>query len=149
MNKLGTKQVIPMGLALLSALFLFTGLKKFGFWNSTSGPTPAFVPSIICTLMLILSLAALARSFKEAPAKYHRDELLFIFVTAMILVGVYLIGMLPALSLFVILWLRIVEKAPWKTTLLILLITMGIMVGVFVVWLHVRFPVGIIFEMLT
>ena len=54
------------------------------------------------------------------------------------------IGMLPTLALFVILWLKVLEKASWKTTLIILVIVMAIVIGVFVLWLGVRFPNGMI-----
>ena len=58
------------------------------------------------------------------------------------------IGMLPTMAIFVVLWLKLLEKAPWKDTLIILAIVMAIVIGVFVVWLKVQFPEGLIFEML-
>ena len=44
--------------------------------------------------------------------------------------------------------LELMEKAPWKHIILILAIVMAIVIGVFVMWLHVRFPEGVLFEML-
>ena len=52
------------------------------------------------------------------------------------------------MAIFVVLWLKLLEKAPWKDTLIILAIVMAIVIGVFVVWLKVQFPEGLIFEML-
>ena len=56
--------------------------------------------------------------------------------------------MIPAIILYVILWLRVVEKTPWKQTLIVLATIMAIVYGVFVVWLGVPFPQGFILEAL-
>ena len=70
-------------------------------------------------------------------------------LTAAAIIGcTYLIGMLPALGLFVVLWLKLVEHTPWKTTLIILAIVAALVIGVFVLWLGVRFPTGLIYEMI-
>ena len=41
-----------------------------------------------------------------------------------------------------------VEKAPWKDTLIVTIGTMAILIGVFAIWLQVRFPAGFIGDML-
>ena len=69
-----------------------------------------------------------------------------ILLAAAIIGCTYLIGMLPALGLFVVLWLKLVEHAPWKTTLIILAIVAALVIGVFVMWLGVRFPTGLIYD---
>lgn len=148
MKKFGTKQIVPLALAALSATFLVTGLSKFGFWDSTKGPTPAFVPSIICVILLALSVAQLATSFKEAPAVFHRDEFKIILAILLLVAGIYVIGMFPAMIVFMLVWLGVVEKSPWKSTILVTAATMALLYGVFAVWLHVRFPEGLIMEML-
>lgn len=151
LKKIGTKQIVPLIVAAVCLVFLITGLNKFGFWNATQkSPTPAFVPSIICTLLIVICLITVALSLKEESGKatYHRDEFLVILAAAGIICGTYLIGMLPALGLFVVLWLKLVEHTPWKTTLIILAIVAALVIGVFVLWLGVRFPNGMIYDML-
>ena len=147
LKKFGTKQIVPLIVAAICLVFLITGLSKFGFWNEAQkSPTPAFVPSIICTLLIVICLATVFLSLKDesGKAKYDRDEFLVILTAAAIIGCTYLIGMLPALGLFVILWLKLVEHTPWKTTLIILAIVAAIVIGVFVLWLGVRFPNGLI-----
>ena len=146
MRKFGTKQIVPLCIAAVCAVFLITGLQKFGFWNATQkSPTPAFVPSIICVLLIAICLITVFTSLKEdGKAVYHREEFLVIATAIAIIVLTNVIGMLPTLALFVVLWLKILEKASWKTTLIILVIVMAIVVGVFVLWLGVRFPNGMI-----
>lgn len=146
MKKFGTKQIVPLCIAAVCAVFLITGLRKFGFWNATQkSPTPAFVPSIICVLLIAICLITVLTSLKESgKAAYHREEFLVIGTAIAIIVCINVIGMLPTLGIFVVLWLKLLEKASWKTTLIILAIVMAIVVGVFVLWLGVRFPNGMI-----
>jgi len=148
MKKFGTKQIVPLCIAAICAVFLITGLQKFGFWNATQkSPTPAFVPSIICVLLIAICLITVFTSLKEGgKAVYHREEFLVIATAIAIIVCINVIGMLPTLAIFVVLWLKLLEKAPWKTTLIILIIVMAIVIGVFVLWLGVRFPNGMILD---
>lgn len=150
LKKIGTKQIVPLIIAGICLVFLITGLNKFGFWNAAQkSPTPAFVPSIICTLLIVICLITVVLSLKEdGKAEYHRDEFLVILAAVGIILGTYVIGMLPALGLFVVLWLKLVEHTPWKTTFIILAIVAALVIGVFVLWLGVRFPNGMIYDML-
>ena len=148
--KLGTKHIVPLLVAVVCLIFLITGLSKFGFWNDTNkSPTPAFVPSIICVLLIVICLLTVFMDIKkDGKAKYHKDEFLVILTAFAIIGATYLIGMLPTLCLFVVLWLRLVEHTPWKTVAIILAIVMAIVIGVFVLCVGVRFPSGLVFETL-
>ena len=149
MKKFGTKQVMPIIIAVICGIFIYSGLNKFGFWNGSKGPSAAFVPTIVCTLLIALCIVAFIKSFKDTkPVKYFKDEFIMIAVGLILIGAIYLIGMLPALAIFVVVWLKLMEKAPWKHIILILAIVMAIVIGVFVLWLKVRFPEGLLFEML-
>jgi len=144
-----TMQIIPLLISAVCVLFITTGLSKYGFWDEVKGPTAAFVPTIVCVMLLALCVMDFLKSFKDTKVvKYYKDEFLMIATGFIILLAIHFIGMLPALALFVVVWLKLVEKAPWKHILLILAIVMAIVVGVFVMWLKVRFPEGVLFEML-
>ena len=149
MRKFGTKQIVPLCVAAVCAIFLVTGLQKFGFWNDVQkSPTPAFVPSIICVVMILICLGLVLSSLKQdGKAAYHRDEFLVILTAiAIILASNFLLGMLPSLAVFAILWLRLVEKTPWKTVCIIVVFLAALVIGVFVLWLGVRFPNGMILD---
>ena len=149
MKKFGTKQVMPLLIIAVCAIFIQNGMSKFGFWDSSKGPTAAFVPVIVCTLMMALCAVDFVKSFKDTKAvKYYKPEFIMILTGFVLLAAVHFIGMLPALAIFVVVWLKLMEKAPWKHIILILAIVMAIVIGVFVLWLKVRFPEGILFEML-
>ena len=62
--------------------------------------------------------------------------------------GSFVFGMLPTLALFLVLWLRCLEKYPWKTVLTVSAIIMAVVLAVFVFWLDVMFPNGLILDML-
>jgi len=144
-KRIGTKQIVPLCIAALCGVFIYTGLTKFGFWNSTKAePTAAFVPTIICTILLVLCLAYVATSLgKDGRAVYHKEEFLIILAAAALIACILVLGMLPSLALFVVLWLKLVEKSSWKTTAIVLAIIMAIVIGVFVLWLKVQFPWGV------
>ena len=149
MKKFGTKQVMPLIIIAICAIFIHNGMSKFGFWDSSKGPTAAFVPVIVCTMMIALCVSDFLKSFKDTKAvKYYKDEFIMIATGFVVLAAIHFIGMLPALAIFVVLWLKLMEKAPWKHIIIILAIVMAIVIGVFVLWLKVRFPEGILFEML-
>lgn len=149
LKKINTRQVVPLIIAAVCVLFLVTGISKFGFWNSTAkSPTPAFVPSIVCILLFIVCLITVFKGDKEAekPTKYYREEFLVILTAAAVIGCTCLIGMLPALGLYVLLWLKLLEHASWRTTIIIMAIVMAIVIGVFVLWLGVRFPTGLLYD---
>ena len=149
MKKFGTKQVMPLLIMAVCALFVYNGMSKFGFWNASKGPTAAFVPTIVCVLLMVLCVCDFLKSFKDTGVvKYYKPEFIMIATGFLILAAIHFIGMLPALAIFVVLWLKLMEKAPWKDIILILAIVMAIVIGVFVIWLKVRFPEGVLFEML-
>lgn len=146
MSKFGSKQFIPIGTAALAVLWICTGLTQYGFWETGKGPTPGFVPIIIAVLMLAVSVLALTQSFKEDKPEYPKANWLVILAGFSIFAFTFLLGMIPTLAIYVIAWLKFYEKCSWKNTLIVFAVIMAIVLGVFVFWLGVPFPQGIILE---
>ena len=144
MRKFGTKQIVPLCIAAVCAVFLKVGLDKFGFWDAKKlSPTAAFVPTIICAVLLLICVITVLTTLKDdGKAKYHKEEFLVIGAAVAVILCSYLLGMLPTLGLFVILWLKLVEKTTWKTVIIIVVFLAVLVIGVFVLWLGVRFPNG-------
>jgi hypothetical protein len=141
-----TATLIPVCTGLLAALWIVYGLTRHGFWDSLKGPMPGFVPVLMATLMLALSVLGVIGSLK-AKSKPDRRENWTILLASGIAFGlVFLIGMIPALMVFVFVWLKFYEKAGWKNTGIILLISFGIAYGIFTLWLEILFPAGIIVD---
>jgi len=145
MGKFGSKQLMPLAIAALAVVWIVAGLSHYGFWAGTS-PTPGFVPVLIAAVMLVISILAFVQSFKETPASYPRGSWAIVYASFAIFGATFLIGLLPTLALFVLLWLKVYERSPWVPTLIVLALMMALSYGVFVMWLNVHFPRGMIFN---
>lgn len=145
-KRFGMNQIIPVAAALIAVVFIWLGLSKYGFWHPTKGPQPGFFPVIISTAMLFAAVVAFLFSFKEAPLIWPRENWMAVLSCALIIGASFLIGLIPSVALYVIVWLKAFEKCTWKTTLITFAVIMAIVVGCFVVWLGVPFPKGILFE---
>ena len=148
-KKFNAQAVIPLFTAIVSLVFIVVGLKDFGFW--TNQPTPSFFPIIIAAVLLVTSLVCFVQTLtakERTEVKYNLHELLVILGGAGIIAGTYLIGLVPSCLLYIFLWLKLVERAPWKVIIVIELIIAAIALGVFTTWLQVRFPVGMLGDLL-
>lgn len=144
MKKMSMRQLLPIIMALLGSIFAIVGFLQLGFWNKIDGPMPGFFPSIMAIVMVGTSILAFFQSLKEKQkTEYKKEEILVIMAGAGIFAVTFLIGLLPTLFLYVILWLKIFEKESWKSTLIVLAVTLAISIGVFYIWLGVQFPVGL------
>lgn len=148
MNKVNTKTLLPIATGLLSILFIYFGLVEYGIWDDKKGPLGGFFPVIIAAVLLLISILAIIQSFKETKAVYEKESWLPVVGVMLIILATYIIGMIPSVLIYLVAWLRIVGKSSWKETLLVTLIIGAIVYGVFVAWLNIPFPQGIIFEWL-
>jgi hypothetical protein len=140
------KMGIPLCSAVVGIVWVFVGLTHHGFWDEIKGPLPGFVPSLMAGVMVVVSIVGIFQSLKREDAPGRRESWT-ILLAAFITFGlVFLVGMIPALLVFVFLWLRFYEKVSWKNTIIILVISFGIAYGVFVEWLSIPFPNGVIID---
>ncbi len=142
-------QVIPIVGIIISLVFMYLGLTKYGFWDEFKGPKPGFFPTIISVLMLLASSLSLVFSFKEKTVDWPLENWILPLSVLGVLLATFVIGLLPSLAIFVILWLKKFEKCTWKTTLTVFAIIAAIVVGAFVLWLGVPFPKGIILTLIS
>ena len=147
-RKIDARQLLPAGLIVISVIWIYKGLTEFGFWNPLRGGTPAFMPICIATVLLIMSSIMLFKSYSEQKPTYTKLCLVFLLLCVAIVGLSLLIGFLPASLLFVLLWLRVIEKAPWKGTLIVFASLAVMAYGVFNIWLSVPFPKGLLFELI-
>ena len=145
MKRIGTKQIVPLVLAVFAVVFAVIGFAQLGFWSHVDGPQPGFFPAIMAIVMFLTSIVSFFQSLKDKEAaRYERNELLVIAGGAGIIVGSYIIGLLPSCYLFIILWLKVFEHTSWKDTVIVLAVCVAISVGVFRLWLGVYFPRGLL-----
>lgn len=142
----GVKTLIPISTAVIGLVFLVLGFGTYGFWHETSGPLPGFFPAIIGIVLVAISVIAVVQSLKDEAQPIPLRNWFPAIATLLIILMTFVIGMLPSLGLFLILWIRFYEKYPWKTTIITTTVILAIVVGVFMYWLNVPFPKGFILD---
>ena len=146
---LNPQAAIPLTTAALALVFLVAGVVDYGFWSNQ--PTPGFFPIIIAVVLLITSLVCLfqALAVKDAKsARCNRSEMLVVLGGAGIILGTYLIGLVASCLVYIWVWLKFVEHASWKVIITVEVIIAAIALGVFTGWLQVRFPVGLLGDLI-
>lgn len=147
MIKVNSRKIFPAFTLLISMLFIVVGITKYGFWDGVKGPTPGFIPIIVAAVLAATSLLAFVQSFKEeGKPVYFKKEWLEIIAGFSIFGFVFLIGFIPTLFVYAIVWLKVYEKCTWKSTIIVTAVIMAIVIGAFVIWLGVPFPQGIILD---
>lgn len=144
MKSLNSKILIPAVTAFIGGLFVYLGLTKFGFWDSINGPMPGFLPTITGSLLLAISLFSLKQAWGSQAPIYYGIELSVILGCLGIILLTFIIGLIPSVIVYIVVWLRYVEKTPWISTLKVAGFMTVLVVGVFVLWLKIPFPKGLL-----
>ena len=142
--KFKMKMFIPLVSLGLGIFWIYYGLSNYGFWHPVKGPVMGFVPTLIASVLVLLSILGLIKSFKEKDEADRPENWLIVLVACIVFSMVFIFGMLFSLMAFVFVWLKLYEKVNWKNTVIVLLISFAIIYGVFIRWLRVPFPNGII-----
>lgn len=148
-KKFNLRTIIPLATAIIALVFIVVGLKDYGFWKNQ--PTPGFFPIIIAVVLLASSIACfvqIARDKDSEEVKYNRNELMVMLGAAGIILCTFLIGLVPSCLIYIFLWLKFVEHASWKVIIIIEIIMAAIILGVFTAWLQIRFPMGLLGDMI-
>lgn len=144
MFKLKLKNILPLITALIGLLFSLMGFFKYGFWNNIIGTLPGFFPTIIGTLLFVISILAFVQSFKDEDNPSKKENWFPVLAVVLILASTFIFGLYISLAAFMIYWVRFYEKCSWKTTIITFSIMFVIVVGAFGMWLNIPFPKGII-----
>lgn len=148
-KKWNLRTVIPLATIVISLVFILVGMKDYGFWKGQ--PTPGFFPIIIAVVLLISSIACfvqIARDKDSEAVRYNRNELMVMLGAAGIILCTFVIGLVPSCLIYIFLWLKFVEHASWKVIVIIEIIMAAIILGVFTFWLQIRFPMGLLLDMI-
>ena len=148
-KKWNLRAVIHLATIVISLVYILVGLKDYGFWKGQ--PTPGFFPIIIAVVLLASSIACfiqIARDKDSEAVRYNRNELIVMLGAAGIILCTFVIGLVPSCLIYIFLWLKFVERASWKVILIIECIMAAIILGVFTFWLQIRFPMGLLLDMI-
>ncbi|WP_072825654.1 tripartite tricarboxylate transporter TctB family protein [Modicisalibacter ilicicola] len=140
LNSTVTVFIILMGIAWAALGFL-----KYGFWFN-NGPGAGFFPAVAGTGVAILGTFSLLRS-PPRNSDTSIKNLWPAIAMALTIITIPLLGMIPSMVIFIILWMAVIEQKKWMTSLIT-----GIGAGVVVyllfgLWLKVAFPQGLLLEM--
>jgi hypothetical protein len=114
-GRFGMNQIIPIATALMAVVFIWLGLKTYGFWDPNQGPMPGFFPVLIAAAMLVAS--AVAFSFyvqRMRAADLAEGKLAGRAERALNIGSTFLIGLIPSIAAYVLIWLRGYEKCSWR-----------------------------------
>ena len=147
--KIPTKVIVPVVTCAIGILFASIAFGQYGFWDSVAmKPTKGFFPGIISIGLIALSVLAFINGLKSPTAEFRLINWYVPLAVLLIIAATYVIGMIPSLLIFVLLWLKVYEKQSWTTTISALLIVSFIVIGCFRIWLDIQFPIGFIGELI-
>lgn len=138
------KYIFPSALLMIALLFIYEGIVNIGFWEEDKGPLGGFYPVIIATVLIVVTGVCLLQTAKEKIIQVDSEELKLIVSVIGIIIGAYVIGLLLSIEIYLILWMRRVEKLNWKKSLIFSISTIGIVYLIFGIWLEVQFPMGLL-----
>ena len=138
-------------LLAFAVAFSVGALKQYQWWGS-GGPGPAFMPFWLGLVMALLALSMLLRSLKQKEpgaawlprGEGLRDMLVVLAATVAFIALLKVTGMIIGTALYLAFLVRYLGKHRWWVTLAIALAAAGFNWLVFVHWLRVPMPEGMI-----
>jgi putative tricarboxylic transport membrane protein len=138
-------------LLAFAVAFSVGALKQYQWWGS-GGPGPAFMPFWLGLVMAFLALSMLLRSLKQKDpgaawlprGEGLRDMLVVLAATVAFIALLKVTGMIIGTALYLAFLVRYLGKHRWWVTLAIALAAAGFNWLVFVHWLRVPMPEGMI-----
>lgn len=141
--------VVPALLMLVLSAVIAFDTRSLSFWDDTT-PGPAFLPVWLAVAGVVLFVLRLleARRSPQTIAWPERAAIARIAVILGALAVVPLLspvaGLVPALALFVAFLLLVVLRQPLWPSLATVAITAGLVYAIFVGWLGVPLPKGVL-----
>ncbi|HEX6321758.1 MAG TPA: tripartite tricarboxylate transporter TctB family protein [Burkholderiales bacterium] len=143
---------ITAALLLAFAVAFSAGALKQYQWWGPGGPGPAFLPFWLGLVMACLAAMMLTRSLREKNAgaawlprgEGLRDMLVVLGVTVAFVALLRVTGMLLGTAIYLVVLVRYLGRHPWWLALLVAAAAAGFNWLVFVRWLRVPMPEGVL-----
>ena len=148
MKNINSRIIFPSLTLLAGLVWVVMGLTQYGWWTDNK-PGSGFFPSIVGIILFGISILAIVNEKKSEQPEYIRGHLYPLLAAVGIILAAMVIGFFPALVLFLFGWLKWFEKYSLKFALLTSGVTVLSLFGIFVLWLRVPFPMGIIYKALV
>ncbi len=138
--------LVTVGIVLMGASWAVLGYFKYGFWVN-DGPGGGFFPVVAGLGAAMLGIYELL--FSAVRAKAIGAKCLWPAAAMAITVAtIPLLGMVLAMTLFIVLWIFLAERKTWQKAVLTGLGAGVAIYLVFGLWLKVPFPQGLFLEMI-
>ena len=116
-----------------------------GGWRT---PGPGFLPLVVGVAASLLGAGlALSRTPQDLSEDGRRPTSGRLFAPGLLLaayaLGLERLGFVPATFVFILAWLRVVERSPWSQVALMAAGTTAVLYGIFIRWLAIPLPAGI------
>ena len=143
--------IFEIFLLIVAIYWDVTAFTTLPLWKGTS-IAGGMVPAIISTIMIILIVYRLIKQYKngELTKEYiagsakdiNWKSYLPILIAVVLLAKV--LGLFITLTIMLFLWLRFLSGCSWGKSLLITAIVMAVIYGIFIAWLVVPLPKGML-----
>lgn len=148
MLKKSGKYIVPVFVILAGLFFAIYSYTHYQFYSPTQGPMQGFMPVVLGILLVISGIAALIQARHEEDKPLDPRNWSVVFAMGLVLICNFILGTLPSVAIFLIVWLKFVSKYNWKITLFVFAVIMAFVIGVFQIWMDIPFTEGIIMETL-
>ena len=145
---LNTRVVLPALTGVIGILWIYVGLVHHGWWVE-GRPGSGFFPSLAGGILLFVSILAVLSERREEPPMFMVSHVYPVAAAVAVVLLALLIGFFPALTLYVLGWVKFYERYRWPFSLAVTAVTIGAMYGIFSIWLRVPFPDGALFAMVV
>jgi len=143
---------VTAALLLAFAVAFAAGAVKYYQWWGSGGPGPAFVPFWLGLVMALLALVLLIRSIRQQDAGAEwlprgeglRDMLVVLAATVAFVALLNVLGMIISTALYLVFLVRYLGRHRWWVTLAVALGMAGFNWLVFVHWLRLPMPEGML-----
>ena len=146
-SKIKLNIIFPLVTTVFSIVWIYLGIREYGLWDAAStSPKDGMFPTIIAIVLLVVSILNIFGSTKEEAVTFDRKTLYLIAALALIYFATEYIGLVTALMMFYVLWLKFYAKVNWKTILIASAAMFVLMYFGFEVGLKIQFPKGILLQ---
>lgn len=136
------RKIFPVFAIVAGLFWVYMAVANYGLWVRR-GPGGGFFPLIGGILTSLFGLFFLIGEIRvPQPGSIDKKFLYPILAVLGVLLASYGIGILPAMMLYIFLWLLCYEKFTFKLSASVAVCSVAVLYAVFVYWLSVPLPRG-------
>lgn len=137
------KKFVPIISIILGLYWTISGF-SYDYWFNR-GPGGGFFPVLSGIMAVIFGIIVLISNKKDkSTTAFSWKAFLPVAAVSLLLLCSYLVGLIISIVIYVFVWLKYIEKYKMVNSLIIGISCAAIIYGVFVAWLNVPLPTGVL-----